>query len=174
MSEDLITQFVTLAEDLGVEGLAKTSPDQNEDPINTTVEEETEDDKTIVTKIVAESLEGCPLKEIKKEPKATNFSKECGKCQKVFNNGSNFIKHVRLHDNPTKNSSNATMVKLPERDSDGLLKCFDCNKKVKCNSNFRRHVRIHHLKILFKCDECDFQHREAAMLSRHRRKHKLN
>ena len=39
VSEDLITQFVALAEDLGVEGLAKTSPAKDEDPPDTTVEE---------------------------------------------------------------------------------------------------------------------------------------
>ena len=38
VGEDLITQFVALAEDLGVEGLAKTSLDQNADPIDTTIE----------------------------------------------------------------------------------------------------------------------------------------
>ena len=169
VNEDLITQFVALAEDLGVEGLAKTSPAQNEDPIHTTVEENTDDDKAEVAKVIAQSLG-----KVKKEPKTTNFSKACEICQKVFNDRSNLIKHVRLHDNPTTNSSNATMIKLPERDGDGLLQCFDCSKKVKCNSNFRRHVRIHHLKIDFKCDECDFQHREEAMVSRHRKKHKVD
>ena len=35
VQENLISQFVGLAEGLGVEGLAKSSPDQNEDPIDT-------------------------------------------------------------------------------------------------------------------------------------------
>ena len=168
VSEDLITQFVALAEDLGVEGLAKTSLNQNE---ATDEAIKTEDDKSEVAKVIAQSLEENPLEEIKKEPKATNFSKECDKCLKVFNDRSNFIKHVRRHDQPLRNSSIATMIKLPDRDSDGLLQCFDCPKKVKCNSNFRRHVQKHHLKIDFKCDQCDFQHRDAPVISRHRKRH---
>ena len=164
MSEDLITQFVTLAEDLGVEGLAKINPEHNENPIDITVKEDT-DNKAEVAKTIAKSLG------IKKEPKTTNFSQECEKCLKVFNDRGNLIKHIRRHDNPLRNSSIATMIKLPERDSDGLYQCFDCNKKVRCNSNFRRHVQKHHLKIDFKCDQCDFQHRDAPVISRHRKRH---
>ena len=167
VSEDLITQFVTLAEDLGVEGLAKTSPDQNKDPIDTTIKEGAAEDKAEVAKIIAKSLENS----IKEEPKTTNFPKECQKCQAVFNDRDNWTKHVRLHPNPKRNAS---MIKLPERDGDGLLNCFDCNKKVKCHSNFRRHVRIHHMKIDFQCGKCDFQHRDEAMVSRHRKKHKAD
>ena len=163
VSEELITQFVTLAEDLGVQGLEKTNPEGLETSIK---ENEAEDDKAKVAKKIAESL-----KDIKKEPKTTNFSKECERCQRVFNNRSNLIKHVRLHDRSARERSLATVIKLPDRDNDGMLQCFDCDKKVKCNSNFRRHVQIHHLKIDFKCDECDFHHREEAVVSRHRRKH---
>ena len=167
MSEDLITQFVTLAEDLGVEGLAKTSPDQNEEPIDTTIKEGAADDKAEVAKIIAKSLENS----LKEEPKTTNFPKECKKCHIVFNDKSNWTQHIRMHPNPRKKSSIATMIKLPERDSDGLLQCSDCSKKVRCNSNFRRHVQKHHLKIDYKCDQCDFQHRDAPVISRHRKIH---
>ena len=164
VSEDLITQFVALAEDLGVDGLAKTAPDQNKFP-DTTIKEDTEDDKSEVAKMIAQSVKDGP---IKKEPSMTNFPKECEKCQMVFNDRDNWTKHVRVHPNPKKS---ATMIKLPDRDVDGLLQCFDCSKKVRCNSNFRRHVQKHHLKIDFKCDQCDFQHRDAPVISRHRKKH---
>ena len=163
VSEDLITQFVTLAEDLGVEGLAKTNPDKNEVP-GATIKEDTEDDKVHVANMIAKSLKD----PIKLEPKTTNFPKECEKCHMVFNDRSNWTKHVRLHPNPKKS---AIMIQLPERDSDGLLQCSDCSKKVRCNSNFRRHVQKHHLKIDYKCDQCDFQHRDAPVISRHRKKH---
>ena len=166
VSEDLITKFVALAEDLGVEGLAKTSPDQDKDPIDTTIEEGAEDDKADVANIIARSLED-PIKE---EPKTTNFPKKCQKCQAVFNDRDNWTKHVRIHPNP----KNASMIKLPERDSEGLLHCFDCNKKVKCHSNFRRHVQKNHLKIDYKCYQFDFQHRDAHVMSRHRKKHKAD
>ena len=166
VTEDLITQFVALAEDLGVEGLAKTSLDQNEDPIDTTIEKDTEDDKAEVAKIIAKAL----MDPIKKEPRTSNFPKECQKCQAVFNDRDNWTKHVRLHPNP----KNASMIKLPERDSEGLLHCFHCNKKVKCHSNFRRHVQKNHLKVDFKCGQCDFQHRDAHVMSRHRKEHKVD
>ena len=170
VSEDLITQFVALSEDLGVEGLAKTSPDQNEVP-DMAIKEDTEDDKAEVANIIAKSLMKDP---IKLEPKTSNFPKECEKCQMVFNDRNSWTQHLRLHPNPKKKSSIANMIKLPERDSDGLLQCSDCSKKVRCNSNFRRHVQKHHLKIDFKCDQCDYQHRDAPVISRHRKKHSKN
>ena len=70
VSEDLITQFVALAEDLGVDGLAKTAPDQNNGP-DTTIKEDTEDDKSEVANTIAKSL----MDAIKKEPRTTKFSK---------------------------------------------------------------------------------------------------
>ena len=170
VSEDLITQFVALSEDLGVEGLAKTSPDQNEVP-DMAIKEDTEDDKAEVANVIAKSLTKDP---IKLEPKTSNFPKECEKCQMVFNDRNSWTQHLRLHPNPKKKSSIANMIKLPERDSDGLLQCSDCSKKVRCNSNFRRHVQKHHLKIDFKCDQCDYQHRDAPVISRHRKKHSKN
>ena len=104
------------------------------------------------------------------EPKTTNFPKKCQKCQAVFNDRENWTKHVRLHPNP----KNASMIKLPERDSEGLLHCFDCNKKVKCHSNFRRHVQKNHLKIDYKCYQCDFQHLDVYVMSRHRKTHRVD
>ena len=168
VNEDLITQFVALAEDLGVDGLA--------DPIeapDTTNQEKTENDKAEVAKIIAETLADTK-KELSLKNRSDNFSKQCEKCLKVFNSRSNLIKHIRLHDKPTKKGSLATMIKLPDRDNDGLYQCFDCDYKVKCNSNFKRHVQKHHLKIDFKCDKCNFQHKEAGMLSKHRKIHKLD
>ena len=168
VSEDLITQFVALAEELGVDGLA----DQIETP-DTTNEEKTEDDKAEVAKIIADSLADA-TKELSLKSRSDNFSKQCEKCPKVFNNRSNLIKHIKLHDQPTKKVSVATMIKLPDRDNDGLYQCFDCDYKVKCNSNFKRHVQKNHLKIDFKCDKCNFQHKEAGMISKHRKIHKID
>ena len=173
VSEDLITQFVGLAEDLGVDGLAKTNPEQNGVPADKIIEEDSKDDKVEVAKVIARSSEEDPIKKepIKLEPKVSNFPKVCEKCHDIFNEKDGWTRHLRLHANPRRLSTIATMIKLPDRDADGMLQCSDCSKKVRCNSNFRRHVQKHHLKIDFKCDQCDFQHRDAPVVSRHRKKH---
>ena len=82
VSEDLITQFVTLAEDLGVDGLAKTNPDQNGVPADKIIEEDSKDDKVEVAKVIARSSEEDPIKKepIKLEPKVSNFPKVCEHC----------------------------------------------------------------------------------------------
>ena len=160
MCPENLDSFLAIAEELQLKGLMG-KPDGNVD--------DTIDD---------EMLESQTTNHISKTPRIngakthrTNYPKACQKCEAVFNDRDEWTRHVRKHPNPKKTIA---MIKLPERDGDGLLHCFDCDKKVNENGNFRKHVQKYHLKIDFKCDQCDFQHRDAPVISRHRKKHSVH
>ena len=161
--QENLNSFLAIAEELQLKGLMEKF-DEN---VDNTIDDE-KPESQVTNPISKTSM--INVAEIRR----TNFPKECVKCKKVFNDIINWRKHIRQHPNPKKQSSIAGMIRLPKRDSEGLLRCYDCNKKVNCNSNFRRHVQKHHLKIDFKCDQCDFQHRDAPVISRHRKKHRVD
>ena len=139
VAEGLITEFLMLAEDLGVEGLANNL------------------DKDYFVQLENRSI----LKETKKEieeGKAEQMTNDprtkssllspisCDRCNKSFTSASNLKKHTQKGlVQPTRCASiTSQTVKLPPRSSDGFYHCQFCEVQIRDISNMKRHIRKRH------------------------------
>ena len=146
ISETLITEFLILAEDLGIEGLAKNPekdneakvPDLTEDlgagRLTKNLKKEREDEQT--------SMEET-LRDVSGEKDKNSKLKMCPMCNRAFNDASNLKRHITSH-SKGRLSSNAELIKVPARSEDGFFHCQYCEKEVKDGSNIRRHIRNMH------------------------------
>ena len=152
ISETLITEFLILAEDLGIQGLAKNPdeeieqnvPDLAEDlgaeSLTKNLKKEREDEETIMEETLREVSE-----EKGKQLKSPALKlKLCPVCNRGFNDSSNLKRHIASHSKPGRISSNGEPIKVPARSEDGLFHCQYCEKEVKDISNIRRHIRNMH------------------------------
>ena len=159
VSEQLIADFLVLAADLGIEGLANRSDDKEiveEAPV--LVEEmnvsglavnpkiETQDDLHIdpsgegATNLKSEK--NTPTR-IKVERKHNRALKVCQSCNKPFNDASNFKRHIKKCPSGLLRRRHVVM-ELPRRRADGFFHCQYCGKEVKDRSNMKRHIRKSH------------------------------
>ena len=155
ISEILIADFLVLAEDLGIDGLANSSGKDifNEVPV---LAEETEARKPKIEKtedLDKDSSKGGMLNLKAEEDRLTrNWAerkhnsrvlKVCHTCNKTFNDASNFRRHIKKCPFGLPRAS-TDVIKIPKRSADGFYHCQYCDKKVKDSSNIRRHIRNRH------------------------------
>ena len=175
VSEELLTKFIALAEDLGVEGLAADSTSEKGGDI---------DDKECLKETlyntkqipILENLSSVKasksiLKESKSEKNNHKSEKDtlqfanavniivpekgedglyhCNFCDKTITFRKNFRRHVEIrHTNPVKQNEAKPddFVPVPEKGVDGVFQCQHCEITIKQRNNFRRHVKNSHMK----------------------------
>ena len=176
VSEELLTKFIALAEDLGVEGLAADSTSEKGGDIDDKecLKETLYNTKQIPILENLSSLKA-PIKSILKESKSekNNHKSEkdtlqfanavniivpekgedglyhCNFCDKTITFRKNFRRHVVIrHTNPTKQNEAKPddFVPVPEKGVDGVFQCQHCEITIKQRNNFRRHVKNSHMK----------------------------
>ena len=157
ISEILIADFLALAEELGIDGLASSSGKDifNEVPV---LAEETEARKPKVEKtedLDKDSSRGGMLN-LKAEEEEDMLArnevgrkhnnralKVCHTCNKTFNDASNFRRHIKKCPSGLLRRHQVVM-ELPRRSADGFFHCQYCGKEVKDRSNMKRHIRKSH------------------------------
>ena len=155
ISEILFADFLVLAEDLGIDGLANSSGKDifNEVPV---LAEETEARNPKIEKtedLDKDSSKGGMLNLKAEEDRLTRNGVErkhnsrvlkvCHTCNKIFNDASNFRRHIKKCPYGLPRAS-TDVIKIPKRSADGFYHCQYCDKKVKDSSNIRRHIRNRH------------------------------
>ena len=167
ISDQLITEFLVLAEDLGIEGLANNPEKEIADEVlglaelglgNTIPKKERIDEwnkqtsKEESLKVVSEKKDE-PIKK-NLERHSTLPPKICPECNKAFNDASNLKRHIASHTNANRRlSSNKKPIVVPARSDDGYYHCQYCEDRIKDNSNIRRHIRKRHQN---QADQKDF------------------
>ena len=178
VDEELFENFVTLAEDLGVEGIANNfNFTQNESTVEESEKTEYFD--------VEEQNTSASQEVIKKEIEPPKIDLPCYVCSKRFDDESNLKKHIKSHKQSRETVSNsrgnitpsASVEKIivPKKDENGFHNCNYCERKISDPSNFRKHVQASHLLIDLKCNQCDYTTRHESNLSVHyKKKHVKN
>ena len=156
ISEILIADFLALAEDLGIDGLANSSGKDvfTEAPV---LAEETEARKPKIEKtedLDKDSSGGGMLNMKAEEDLLTRNGVErkhnsrvlkvCHTCNKTFNDASNFRRHIKKCPYGLPRAS-TDVIKIPKRSADGFYHCQYCGKEVRDSSNIRRHIRNRHI-----------------------------
>ena len=187
VAEDQIDQFMALAEELGVEGLAKS--DQEIGYEDKCLDQNQREDviQQQEVKISADLNDlnnrngGFPKEKISSERKPLTLDVKAPEknrdgmvhLEDWVVRGLGLNNHIgAVHDkkNQSRERKPCTLdVEFPERDKDGLLQCFDCERRISVKSNFRRHVRKYHLMINLKCEHCEYSTTDTAYMSYHRR-----
>ena len=177
VTEELLANFVTLAEEFGVEGLANNfNFTQNESRA-----EESESEKTDWFDVEDQNT-SASQEVVKKEIHPKNIDFSCNVCSKRFDDNRTLKKHTKSHKQSQGTISDsggiyiippASVEKIivPKKDENGFHKCNYCERKISDHSNFRKHVRADHLMIILKCNQCDYSSRNASNLSVHKKKH---
>ena len=158
VSEHLIADFLVLAEDLGIEGLANSSDKEivQEAPalleeinvsglaVNPKIETQDDLDRDPSGKwaMNLKSEKNTPTR-IKVERKHSRALKVCHSCNKPFNDASNFRRHIKKCPSGLLRRRHVVM-ELPRRRADGFFHCQYCGKEVKDRSNMKRHIRKSH------------------------------
>ena len=167
VDEELIANFVTLAEDFGVEGLANNCNfTQSESGV-----EESESEKTNRFDVKDQSP-SASLDVVKKEIHPKNIDLPCNVCSETFENKSTLKRHLKSHRPSQETLANsAEKIIVPKKDENGFHQCNYCERKIRDHCNFRKHVQADHAMIVLKCTHCDYSTRIASNLSRHKKKH---
>ena len=199
MDEELLADFVVLAEDLGVEGLTKSfditqnetrlevnEPEDSFDSLlqKEAVLEEFESEKknkkeasleesefeTVDSPVSVIQTTSDALEVVKKET-----AKKYADCCKRLDNrqGSKEDFKSRKESHGTEPNPSKKII-VPKRDEQGFHKCYYCEKKIRDHCNFRRHIQAEHIMLVLKCDHCDYTTRIASNLYRHKKKHHHN
>jgi len=159
VSEHLIADFLVLAADLGIEGLANRSDDKEiveeapalEEEMNvsglavnpkTEIQDDLDTDPSGEGAMSLKSEKNTPTR-IKVERKHNRALKVCHSCNKPFNDASNFRRHIRKCPSGLLKDRRVVM-ELPRRRADGFFHCQYCEKEVKDRSNMKRHIRKSH------------------------------
>ena len=163
VAEELFANFVTLAEDLGVEGIANNfNFTQNESTVEESEKTEYFDDQN--TSALQEV--------VKKEIHPKNIDLPCNVCSETFENKSTLKRHLKSHKPSQETLANsAEKIIVPKKDENGFHQCNYCERKIRDHCNFRKHVQADHAMIVLKCTHCDYSTRIASNLSRHKKKH---
>ena len=176
LAEELLANFVTLAEDLGVEGLANNfNSVQNYSRL-----EESESENTEYFDVEDQNTTLASKEVVNTEINPTNIDIPCYVCSERFDDQSTLEKHTKSHKHSQEKVSDSggkymipsvQNIIVPKKDEDGFHKCNFCERKILDLSNFRRHVQASHLRISLKCNQCDFSTRHEGHLSVHKKKH---
>ncbi|XP_037633148.1 zinc finger and SCAN domain-containing protein 2-like isoform X1 [Sebastes umbrosus] len=78
---------------------------------------------------------------------------KCHTCEKVFNNNSNWRRHLRIHTDEKP------------------FTCKTCEKSFKCSGNLIKHMRIHTGEKSYPCKTCEKYFRSSSNLMDHMRTH---
>ena len=161
VSEQLIADFLVLAEELGIEGLANSS-DKDKDIVEEApalvdvdvnvsgltvnpkieIQDDLDRDPSGEEATNLKSEKNTPTR-IKVERKHNRALKVCHSCNKPFNDASNFRRHIRKCPSGLLKDRRVVM-ELARRRSDGFFHCQYCGKEVKDRSNMKRHIRKSH------------------------------
>ena len=159
VSEKLIADFLVLAADLGIEGLANRSDDKEiaeeapalEKEMNVSrlalnpkieIQDDLDRDPSGEKATNLKSEKNTPTR-IKVERKHNRALKVCQSCNKPFNDASNFKRHIKKCPSGLLRRRHVVM-ELPRRRANGFFHCQYCGKEVKDRSNMKRHIRKSH------------------------------
>ena len=181
VAEELLANFVTLAGELGVEGLLPNN--FNSIPNESSVDK-SENEKTDWVEVKEQDTLASE-KVVKKEIHSKQVDLPCNICSKRFYDKGNLKMHIKSHKQSPETKSNsggiyttppASVEKIivPKKDENGFHKCNYCERKISDHSNFRKHVSADHLMIILKCNYCDYSTRNASNLSAHKKRHVKN
>ena len=198
VDENVLANFLALADDLGVEGIENNCNfTQNEESESETANwSEIKDQNTGAGEKENTGLKGQEtgaeeiektngfdvkdqntpsLDDVKKETNSKNIDLSCNLCSKTFDNESNLKKHHISHtQSQGAVSDSSKKIIVPKKDENGLHKCYYCERKIRDHCNFRRHIQSEHMMIILNCDHCNYRTRIASNLSRHKKKHVKN
>ena len=176
VAEKLLATFVTLADELGVEGLLANNFNftQNENSV-----EESESEKNNCVDVIDLNTSEEVVKE---EIHSKNIYLPCNICNEIFDDKRNLKMHIKSHKHSQGTVSNSggiyiipppsvEKIIVPKKDENGFHNCDYCERKISDPSNFRKHVRADHLMIILKCNQCDYSSRNESNLSVHKKKH---
>ena len=169
--EELLTEFIALAEDLGVEGLARDNtsekdgidPGDDKECLKETIDkikpkptlehmssEKSKQERDSVKnkhKSVKETLQHANSGKIIVPDKSDDGLYHCNLCEKTIKFRKNYRRHIEIrHTNPTKDIKPNGFLLVPEKSVDGLFQCQYCEISIKQRQNFRRHVNNSHIK----------------------------
>ena len=185
ISREMVMDFFSTAEDLGVEGLDKDIDKGNDI-----------DDKTKYSVENIFSKSGWQKQEVLSEDQERSPSDDkttaientltpnlyCTLCNIYLMNNEDFQKHkeghreknegpykcdvcdsgfyentqLKHHYNSHSDISPGEHINIPKRDPDGFFQCTVCKFRIKRVTNYRRHYQRIHIKASISCDECDF------------------
>ena len=197
VDEELLADFVVLAEDLGVEGLTKSfditqnetrlEDNEPEDSFESLLQKEAvleESEKknkkeatleesefeNVDSPVSVDQTTSDALEVVKKET-AKRYADCCKRLDNRQGSKEDFKSRKESHGtepNPSKK------IIVPKRDEQGFHKCYYCEKKIRDHCNFRRHIQAEHIMLVLNCDHCDYTTRIANNLYRHKKKHQNN
>ena len=138
VAEELISEFLMLAEDLGVEGLANNLDKdylvqlENKLTLKEAKKEISEEKSEQMTSDPRTGLSLTPI--------------SCDRCNKSFTSASNLKKHIQKGlVKPTRCALiTSETIKLPPRSGDGFYHCQFCEVQIRDISNMKRHIRKRH------------------------------
>ena len=176
--EDLLTEFVALGADLGVEGLANLcNPDEkgfhieniDKEEYNTVREEKyntiSEEKYNTVSEEKCNTMSeenNASLQEVAKKPVSKSRENRIDGTSK---------KQMKYHRELAKsNHTNTGKIVVPIKDENGFHKCNYCERKISDKSNFKKHVRADHLMIVLRCKDCDYSTKHVSNLNVHVKK----
>ena len=176
--EDLLTDFVALGADLGVEGLANLCDlDQrgvhiengekeeyntvSEEKYNTMVEEKYNTVSEEKNNTVSEE-NNASLQEVAKKPVSKSRENRIDGTRK---------KQMKYHrELPKTYHTDSEKIVVPIKDENGFHKCNYCERKISDKSNFKKHIRADHLMIVLRCKDCDYSTKHVSNLTAHVKK----
>ena len=167
--------YMSLTQDLGVEGLASPNKSTEEDDkgkLAGIVDDYPQEERKVFdNETKPTSKEAAADMRIAKSD-ILNFY--CNKCNRHFNIESNFNRHkLSAHGKEDgrgpSNRKSTFLVAIPDIDQDGFYSCNKCEKRISDRSNYRRHFLRDHLNIQRKCDKCEYSSTDPVKLWRHRK-----
>ena len=160
--EDLLTDFVALGADLGVEGIANLcNLDQRDVHIENGEKEEYNTVSEEKNNTVNEENNTSP-QEVAMKP--VSKSRE----NRIDGTREKYVKYHR--ELPKTYDTDSEKIVVPIKDENGFHKCNYCERKISDKSNFKKHVRADHLMIVLRCKYCDYSTKHVSNLTAHVKK----
>ena len=176
--EDLLTDFVALGADLGVEGLANLCgldrkgvhiENGEKEEYNTVSEEKYNTMVEEKYNTVSEEKNNTVNEENNTSPQEVAM-KPVSKSRENRIDGTR-EKYVKYHrELPKTYDTDSEKIVVPIKDENGFHKCNYCERKISDKSNFKKHVRADHLMIVLRCKYCDYSTKHVSNLTAHVKK----
>ena len=176
--EDLLTDFVALGADLGVEGLANLCgldrkgvhiENGEKEEYNTVSEEKYNTMVEEKYNTVSEEKNNTVNEENNTSPQEVAM-KLVSKSRENRIDGTRKRQMKYHRELPKTYDTDSEKIVVPIKDENGFHKCNYCERKISDKSNFKKHVRADHLMIVLRCKDCDYSTKHVSNLTAHVKK----